>query len=352
MRRSERAGDVAILAGLLVGMLAVGACSPGPRNAAADGDAPVAVEGAPTPTQKRATAAARAGTVAAPTLADAKPRDLPGIHNVVAYHDGLYSGGAPEGDAAFDTIAAMGVRTVISVDGAVPDVEAAGARGLKYIHLPIGYNGFDETRKRELVRATRDALKEGPVYIHCHHGKHRSAGAAGTIVAALGWASPEAMVERMKVSGTAANYTGLYRCTATATVLGADEIDAMPASYPSISRPGTFVAAMVEVDMAFDHLKAIQRAGWTVPADHPDLVPAAEAGRLADALRISAESSYAKRKPADFAAALSVDSDRAQAIENILAALKSGEKPDVAKLDAGMKLLAASCKDCHAKYRD
>ena len=130
-------------------------------------------------------------TVEVPTVDDDKPRDLTGLHNVVAYHDGFYSGGVPESNAGFDTLSAMGVRTIISVDGAVPDVDAAKARGIRYIHLPIGYNGFDESRKKELVRATRDAMYVGPVYMHCHHGKHRSAGAAGTVAASLGWAKPE-----------------------------------------------------------------------------------------------------------------------------------------------------------------
>jgi hypothetical protein len=98
-------------------------------------------------------------------------------------------------------------------------VEKAKARGIRYIHLPIGYNGFDEQRKLQLVRATRDAMVQGPVYIHCHHGKHRSAGAAATIAASLGWLSPAESVDRMHVSGTAANYTGLYACASSATIL-------------------------------------------------------------------------------------------------------------------------------------
>jgi len=75
-----------------------------------------------------------------PTVADAKAKDLPGLHNVVAFHDNFWSGGVPEGEEAFATLAAMGVKTVISVDGAEPDVELAKKFGLKYIHLPIGYN--------------------------------------------------------------------------------------------------------------------------------------------------------------------------------------------------------------------
>ena len=152
-------------------------------------------------------AAAPAPAITLPTMSDQSPRDYPGIHNAVAFHDGFISGSVPEGEAGFETLAAMGVKTIISVDGAVPDVDMARARGLRYIHLPIGYNGFDEQRRLELARATRDAMNDGAVYIHCHHGKHRSAGAAAVVIASLGWATPEKAIERMKVSGAAPAYS-------------------------------------------------------------------------------------------------------------------------------------------------
>jgi len=283
-----------------------------------------------------------------PTMAETTPADLPGLHNVVAYHTDYWSGGVPEGDAGFDSLAGMGVKTIISVDGASPDVEAARARGIRYIHLPIGYNGFDETRKIELARATRDALLDGPVYIHCHHGKHRSAGAAGAAVASLGWATPDEMVGRMKVSGTAAGYKGLYACTANAGVLSPQTIDAIDGNFPERARPTGFVKAMVEIDEATEHLKEIEKAGWTVPKEHPDLVPAAIAGQLADLLRISAETPKARSKSAEFIEMLRKNSAEAQVLEDLIVA---GDK-DTKKLSDQFKLVIATCKDCHVQWRD
>ncbi|MFO0830765.1 MAG: hypothetical protein U0637_02865 [Phycisphaerales bacterium] len=283
-----------------------------------------------------------------PALTDEKPRDYAGLHNVVAYHDGYYSGSVPEGDAGFETLEGMGIRTIISVDGAVPDVAAARARGIRYIHLPIAYNGFDHQRTLELARATRDALREGPVYIHCHHGKHRSAGAAGTVVASLGWATPQEMVARMKVSGTAPAYKGLYACAANASVLTEEELNTAPARFPSVSPPKGFVKSMVEIDEHVEHLKAIEKAGWVAPADHPDLVPAAEAGRLADLLRLCAQSDRAKTQEAAFTESLRRDSDQAQTIEDMLALAQ----PDTAQLSRNFAELNNACKSCHAKYRD
>ncbi len=295
-----------------------------------------------------------------PTVDDDSPRDFPGIHNAVAFHEGFVSGSAPEGEAGFETLAGMGVKTIISVDGAVPEVSQAEARGMRYIHLPIGYNGFDEARRRQLVRATRDALRDGPVYIHCHHGKHRSAGAAAAVAASLGWMTGEEGVARMMVSGTAPNYTGLYACAMEAGAMSEQEVDAVPAEFVSVWKPTDFVAAMVEVDEVVEHLRAIERAGWKVPGDHPDLVPAAEAGRLVDLYRAMAADPATIKHPAEFAAWLEASRAEAQAMEDALAGVGRGAGDIAAEsaaelageLSVRFKRLNASCKSCHAKYRD
>jgi len=286
--------------------------------------------------------------LALPSPTETKPRDYPGIHNAVAFHNGFVSGSVPEGEAAFDALAAMGVKTIISVDGAIPEVSLAESRGMRYIHLPISYNGFDEKRTLELSRAVRDAIATGPVYLHCHHGKHRSAGAAGTVAVSLGWATPESMIERMKVSGTAPNYKGLYACTRDAKPLSAEVLDAVPADFPSISRPSNFVQGMVDIDLAFEHLKLIEKAGWNTPPDHPDLVPAAEAGRLTELFRHLKDGAYVQRKPQDFGAWMQSSHEQAQLIEDQLAS----SQPDREKIAAAFKQLSASCKECHSAYRD
>lgn len=294
------------------------------------------------------TAKSPAPSIPIPSVDEQNPRDYPGVHNAVAYHEGFVSGSAPEGEEGFDTLEAMGFKTIISVDGAEPDVAMAEARGIRYIHLPIGYNGFDEQRKLQLARATRDAMADGPVYIHCHHGKHRSAGAAAAIATSLGWETPEAGVERMKVSGTAPNYKGLYACASESQVVSLAVLDSVPADFPAVWKPSSYVKGMVEIDEVFEHLKLIEKAGWKTPADHPDLVPAAEAGRLADLHRVLIDSEYVHRKPAEFTDLMRAGHAEAQMLEDLLVA----DQVDIAKLGAQMKAINASCKDCHAKYRD
>ncbi len=107
----------------------------------------------------------------------------PGLHNVINFSDQLINGSAPEGDRGFDSLKALGIKTIICVDGATPDAARAEARGMRYVHLPIGYDGIDETEGLKLIRAIRDLPQ--PIYIHCYHGVHRSPAAAAASSAGL-----------------------------------------------------------------------------------------------------------------------------------------------------------------------
>lgn len=266
---------------------------------------------------------------------------LPNVHHIGK----LISGGVPGGDAGFDELKAMGVKTIISVDGATPDLARAEARGMRYVHIPITYAEVPEKEKLEIARAIRDL--PGPIYIHCHHGKHRSPAAAAAAAVSLGMATPDEAVAFMKKAGTAPNYTGLYQCVAEATVVSAAAVNAASSEFPAIQKPVGMVAAMVEVDVAYEHLGDIRAAGWKTPKDHPDLVPAAEAGRLADQLRFSGEDARSQAKGEDYAAKLQSAISRATALE---AGIVNGESAD--QLEARWKLVAASCKECHSVYRD
>ncbi len=284
--------------------------------------------------------------VSFPLPADVAPADAPGLHNLVAYHDGLLSGSAPEGRRGFDTLAGLGIRTIISVDGAQPDVEAARARGMRYVHLPIGYDGMDRQRTLELARAVKEL--PGPIYVHCHHGKHRSAAAVAAAAVTLGYLTRDHAQQRMGVSGTAPSYAGLYRCVAIATVASSDELATADDSFPERWQTSGLVSSMVEIDQAFERLKAVERAGWTVPADHPDLVPAAEAGRLADLLRNLQDDERCRAKAPEFMQALRDAAGIAARLEEQFVSARA----DGAELGRQFARVTRSCRDCHAKYRD
>jgi len=280
-----------------------------------------------------------------PSVPATNPSDFPGLHNVVAFADGLYSGSVPEGEAGFDSLMSLGIRTIITVDGAQPDVDKAAVRGMRYVHLPIGYNGMDKTRTLEIARAIKELPH--PIYLHCHHGKHRSAGALGAAAVTLGLLTTPQATAKMKISGTAPNYTGLYQCVNVAALANADELAAASNEFPQRSMTSGMVDTMVEIDDVFEHLKSIEKAGWNVPADHPDLVPAAEAGRLADLLRNLRDDEHTQARPAEFASALLIASKEVETVEE---GLQSGAAP--ALLSAKFKIVANTCRQCHVNYRD
>ncbi len=267
------------------------------------------------------------------------------LHNVHRMNDKIISGAVPENAAAFDELKAMGVKTIISVDGATPDVKSAQTRGIRYVHIPITYAEVTEPQRLAIARALKDL--PGPIYVHCHHGKHRSPAAVAAAGVTLGIITPEQGVAFMKTAGTAPSYAGLYQCVAEATVASAAAMAAAPADFPSVHKPKGIVAAMIEVDESYEHLGFIKNAGWKTPPDHPDLVPAAEAGRLADSLRHSGEDPRAKAHGEDFSQRLAKAVASASALEEGI--LKNAP---AAELEGHWKLVVSSCKDCHAEYRD
>jgi hypothetical protein len=79
--------------------------------------------------------------------------DTPGLYNVLRITNKLLSGSVPEGDVGFQTLQKLGVKTIITVDGAKPAVERAKKFGMRYVHLPIGYDGVPAEQGLRLAKA-------------------------------------------------------------------------------------------------------------------------------------------------------------------------------------------------------
>lgn len=104
-----------------------------------------------------ATICTAAETNAAPLPSGVKRLNIPGVHNAFAIGTKLISGGTPETAEGFATLRTLGVKTIISVDGAPPDVEVARQHGIRYVHLPCGYDGISTNRQQLLAKAARAA---------------------------------------------------------------------------------------------------------------------------------------------------------------------------------------------------
>ena len=284
------------------------------------------------------------GAVALPGPSADKPVDLPGLHNVVAFAPDTWSGSVPEGEG-LATLAAAGVKTVISVDGAKPDVEGAKKHGMRYVHLPIGYDSVTEVRAEELAKALQ--VLPGPVYMHCHHGKHRSAAAAGAACVISGRTTNEEALARMKVSGTSADYKGLFASVHEAKKAQLAELVADPRSFPEVTEVHGLTEIMTEVDVVFDLLKASRAAQFGVPKHHQDLVPHKEAARLAELMVNSKTDEDVKALPAEFHKKL----DEAIAVTQALSASLLA-KSSVEENEKRYKAVERSCKDCHTAFRD
>lgn len=284
--------------------------------------------------------AATRADAAAPTP---QPFERPGLHNVVPMSPNVYSGSVPEGDQGFASLASMGVRTVISVDGAKPGVERAGVYGLRYVHIPIQYSGIDRDAALQLAAAVRDL--PGPIYVHCHHGKHRGPAAACLALVEAGAITPEHGVELMRLAGTSKQYDGLYEAVSNAKPVPESATRGMAATLPAIAPVPGFTAAMSGLEHASEHLKLIQSAGWQAPSDHPDLVPASEAGMLHDYFR-AANADDENNANDDFAGWMQLSLEQSRTLES---AIDAG---DHVAASSALRVVLQACTDCHATYRN
>lgn len=287
------------------------------------------------------------------SFADSKPAatnsvaqsiEIPGVHNAFRATERIYSGSQPEGDEAFAAIAKLGVKTILSVDGSKPDVEAARKHGLRYVHLPIGYDSVPTNRVLELAKLTTEL--SGPFFVHCHHGKHRGPAAVAVMCeASEGWTTNKA-VAWLREAGTAADYPGLYRAAQEFQKPNSAQLAAIK-ELPEVSRTSSLVEAMVAIDAHFDHLKLAQKAGWKTPKDHADLSPPHEATMLWEQFKEMARTEDTSRRSDDYRAKLAEAEQLADSLRKLLR-----EPTDFPAIEAAFKQAGQNCTACHKKYRN
>ena len=265
---------------------------------------------------------------------------LPSVENVRRVADGLYSGGDPQGPAAFAALAKLGVKTVVSVDGAAPDAKAAAAAGLRYVHLPIGYDGIPRERALGLVRVMREA--EGPVFVHCHHGKHRGPAAAAVCGLAAGKLTPEEAQQLLKVAGTDPDYRGLYRDVAQ---FEAPALDVSLPELRALEEVEPLAGAMSRLDRQLEAIAIALKADADFKQTSIRTDAAAAAILVTEAFDEAARVASAGRTT-DFVQQLSAAGQQAAALH---AAVKASDGAGAAK---ALDRLRTSCKGCHREYRD
>lgn len=281
----------------------------------------------------------------------AKPLREPGIENLFQLSDRLYSGGQPAGEEGFATLQKLGIRTIISVDGTPPDIDLAQRYGLRYVHLPISYDGLRRDKLPLMIKAAREL--PGPIFVHCHHGKHRGpAAAAACAIGTEKWSRSQAAAW-LRQAGTDPAYKGLYRDVKELTIPGEQETSALAPDFPESVPAPSLVEAMLEIDRLHDQLLVLEQRNWK-PAAGDRSAPAELAVQLLEHYRELGRSPELERLGSEFqtqvqGAEQGVDRLRAT-LERLAGAPAGGN--EFAKAREALQGVAKGCRSCHAEFRD
>ena len=133
---------------------------------------------------------------------------LEGVRNVYRLSPRIITGGQPEGEAGFAELQKLGVKTIVSVTDATPDDETAKKYGMKYVHVPMDYEGVSPEQRKKILGAATQTSE--PVYIHCNSGRNRGATAAAICLIGVERRSNEEAISWMRERGVDEEKQELY----------------------------------------------------------------------------------------------------------------------------------------------
>jgi tyrosine-protein phosphatase SIW14 len=130
--------------------------------------------------------------------------EAPGVRNFKQVGDHVYRGAQPTAEG-FDSLAKLGVRTVVDLRGGRDHERSEQGMvehaGMRYVHVPLsGYTAPSDQQTAKLL-ALLDDDAGWPVFVHCKRGADRT----GTVIACYRiahdhWANQKAL-EEAKVHG-------------------------------------------------------------------------------------------------------------------------------------------------------
>lgn len=283
-----------------------------------------------------------------------KPTRMVSEHlpNAVRLNPDVISGGQPDGDEGFAELRELGVKTIISVDGATPEIEAAREQGLRYVHLPHGYDGVPHRRAQELAKAVQQL--ERPIYIHCHHGKHRSPAAAAVACVTAGMLAPARALDVLELAGTSRSYRGLYKSVNAATPVPRPELDRLKVNFVEIAKVAPMAESMVDLGHTFEHVEMIRDSGWQTPEEHPDLDPAHEMLLLKEHFTELLRNDQVQQQASGFQHLLRSSEQQAERLRVGVRRLQSVPHGNASmrRLSEILDRIESQCKQCHQRYRD
>lgn len=262
-------------------------------------------------------------------------------------------GGEPN-QRQLEFLAKQGFKTVVSVDSASPNLQVARKLGLKYVHIPLGYDGIKSDEQLQLLAVVRKC--QSPIYVHCHHGHHRAPAATAALLRVAGFIGPAKATEILRKGGTSESYAGLWRDVKTATALktSVDDIELRE----SCDVP-TLAANMAILDRRTDELEKLlqnvgkQRAGRTKARDVALLVIESlkESARDVKTEEVDAEPEQCGKLPEDYVSKMQACLKAATTLHDTLA--KDLPTPNErAALQKSFRQLRSSCSSCHQQFRN
>lgn len=275
-----------------------------------------------------------------PLQKNPKDRDTQGLPNFLQIAEKIFTGGQPADDEAFACLSRHGIRTLVSVDGARPDVAAARKHGLRYVHIPVAYDGIDLNAGLSLARVVRDL--NGPFYVHCHHGQHRAPSAAAIMCIVSGTRDSADALNILRRAGTSSEYAGLWRDVERYEIPAAD-VELPP--LVEVAEADSLATAMAAIARIFENLNRCHEANWVPLNDHADLMPAQEALLLKERLHEAVRNGCA-----GYDAEFQIWLTEAEHIaENLEGQLKSQRMKEAGR---SVQALRESCHRCHQQYRN
>ena len=256
---------------------------------------------------------------------ESRPENFSKINNQ------LYFGGSPE-SSDFSFLNSQGIRSIICVDGASPNLDSANKQNLVYRHIPITYGKISLEQQKMLAKAFNELKK--PIYIHCHHGKHRGPAASAIVLKNhYNWKSDK-LVEFMIKAGTSQEYTGLYKSVSKSKKMPVELWQNM--KIPETAKVDALAQTMANLDRIWVKLEK-QLEGET----DKGLASSAQS----NALLLKEYFIELKREPGT-----KFDEEYSAIvlkIKDLEVSLKSGKKSH-----KEFEAVKADCKSCHSNYRD
>lgn len=278
------------------------------------------------------------------------PIEIRGIENAFRLSPRLYSGGQPGGPESFAALRDLGVRTIVTVDGSTPDVETARKFALRYVHLPVGYDGIGRDQATRIVAAVR--TMPGPVFVHCHHGMHRGPAAAALCgIANEGW-SKDAADAWMRRAGTSPDYRGLFATVAEFAPPSPEELAKAGTRFPERAEIPDLVGRMIAIDGLWDRLKATRKTGVKNPGSAREFDPPHDALQLAEQFKELARDEEARAQGPDFLDRVAESARLAGGLETVLRSASKDSTAMRPEAEAAFEAVGRSCTSCHKRHRD